>query len=203
MVLRRGWFFRSFYASLRSANLERTEDRTISAKPIFTVRPARRLSTLLLERCRQHCSKFADTCTLSLCRARQVKSDFSYIFQKPCSPRILRPYHNLHFAFGDVFGDAGDNLCGLVDGEAVIVLFWNEMFCARSAPNAGRWSLVAGRWSLVAGRWSLVAGRERLWARGRECQAVVRVFYRFGIASAITIAVFHDRTITYRKRRGQ
>ena len=68
---------------------------------------------------------------------------------------------------------------------------------------AGRWSLVAGRWSLVAGRWSLVAGRERLWVRGCECQAVVRVFYRFGIASAITIAVFHDRTITYRKRRGQ
>ena len=46
------------------------------------------------------------------------------------------------------------------------------------------------------------AGRERLWVRGCECQAVVRVFYRFGIASAITIAVFHDRTITYRKRRG-
>ena len=88
----------------------------------------------------------------------------------------------IFYAFGDIFGDAGDNLCGLVDGKAVIVLFWNEMFCARSAPNAGR---------------------ERLWARGRECQAVARVFYRFGIASAITRAVFHDRTITYRKRRGQ
>ena len=74
----------------------------------------------------------------------------------------LVAYHNLNLAFGDVFGDAGDNLCGLVDGEAVIVLFWNEMFCARSALNAGRWSLVAGRWSLVAGRWSLVAGR---WSR--------------------------------------
>ena len=59
----------------------------------------------------------------------------------------LVAYHNLNLAFGDVFGDAGDNLCGLVDGEAVIVLFWNEMFCARSALNAGRWSLVAGRWS--------------------------------------------------------
>ena len=51
---------------------------------------------------------------------------------------ILRPHDNLHLAFGDVFGDAGDNLCGLVDGEAVIVLLWNEIFCARSAPNAGR-----------------------------------------------------------------
>ena len=118
---------------------------------------ARRLSILLLERCRQHCSNTVDTCTLSLCRARQVKSDFSYIFQKSCSPRISRPYHNLHLAFGDVFGDAGDNLRGLVDGEAVIV--FRDEICARSAPNAGRWSLVAGRWSLVAGRWSLVAGR--------------------------------------------
>ena len=106
----------------------------------------------------------------------------------------LVAYHNLHLAFWDIFGDAGDNLRGLVDGEAVIV--FRDELCARSAPNAGRWSLVAGRWSLVA-------GRERLWARGRECQAVVRVFYRFGIASAITIAAFHDRTITYRKRRGQ
>ena len=106
---------------------------------------ARRLSILLLERCRQHCSNTVDTCTLSLCRARQVKSDFSYIFQKSCSPRISRPYHNLHLAFWDIFGDVGDNLCGLVDGEAAIVLFWNEMFCARNAPNAGRRSPVAGR----------------------------------------------------------
>ena len=139
------------------------------------------IPSALLERCRQHCSNTVDTCTLSLCRARQVKSDFSYIFQKSCSPRISRPYHNLHLAFWDIFGDAGDNLCGLVDGEAVIV--FRDEICARSAPNAGRWSLVAGRWSLVAGRWSLVAGRwslvagrERLWARGRECQAVVCVF---------------------------
>ena len=78
----------------------------------------------------------------------------------------------IFYAFGDVFGDAGDNLCGLVDGKAVIVLFWNEMFCARSAPNAGRWSLVAGRWSLVAGRWSLVAGRWSLVA-GRWSRKIV------------------------------
>ena len=72
----------------------------------------------------------------------------------------LVAYHNLHLAFWDIFGDAGDNLRGLVDGEAVIV--FRDELCARSAPNAGRWSLVAGRWSLVAGRWSLVAGR---WSR--------------------------------------
>ena len=59
----------------------------------------------------------------------------------------------------------------------VAVLEWNVL-CAECA--------YAGRWS-----------------RGRECQAVARVFYRFSIASAITRAVFHDRTITYRKRRGQ
>ena len=50
----------------------------------------------------------------------------------------LRPYHNLYFAFGHIFGDAGDNLCGLVDGKAVIV--FRDEICARSAPNAVRCS---------------------------------------------------------------
>ena len=72
-----------FNTSLRSANLKlavnqiyavrqslfcqpRTANQIISVKPSYPVRPARKVSTAVLERCRQPCSKGADS------RARKV-----------------------------------------------------------------------------------------------------------------------------------
>ena len=91
-------------------------------------------------------------------------------------------------------------------GMSAVIVFRDEI-CARSAPNAGRWSLVAGRWSLVAGRWSLVAGRWSLvagrWSRRIVgaglcvCQAVLRVFRRFVIRLTADIQSFHVGFITW------
>ena len=44
--------------------------------------------------------------------------NFPQFFKRFGAAGKLRPYHNLNLAFGHIFGDAGDNLCGLVDGKA-------------------------------------------------------------------------------------
>ena len=124
--------------------------------------------------------------------------------------------HGIHFHLTIKNARRG---CSCAVGMSVVIVFRDEM-CARNALMlvagrwslvagrwslvagrwslvAGRWSLVAGRWSLVAGRWSLVAGRERLWARVRVCQAVLRVFRRFVIRLTADIQSFHVGFITW------